>query len=162
MDLEKILISACLLGEPLRYDGRGASRISPLLQRWQKERRLVAVCPEVAGGLPVPRPPAEIQGGSGGDVLRGRAKVVRHDGGDVSAAFVSGAKAALALCVEHGIRVAILTESSPACGSSQVHDGDFQGCKQPGEGVTTALLRRNGIQVFNQHQLEEVAALLER
>lgn len=85
-ELPKVLVSACLLGQPVRYDGR-ASGHPDLLQRWQAEGRVVPLCPEVAGGLPTPRPPAEIPGGQGGEVLDGLAQVVTVSGEDVSAAF---------------------------------------------------------------------------
>ncbi len=154
--LRKILVSACLLGQPLRYDGSALAPDSERLARWQGEGRLVPLCPEVAGGLPVPRPPAEIRGGSAADVLDGRVPVMTNAGGDVTAAFIAGAESALALCREHDIGVAILTESSPSCGSSRVNDGGFRGRKIAGEGVTTALLRRHGIAVFSQHELAGV------
>ncbi len=159
-DVRKILVSACLLGQPLRYDGSALMVGSARLTRWRQEGRLVPLCPEVTGGLPVPRPPAEIQGGSAADVLNGRAVVMSNAGDDVTAAFVAGAERALALCREHDIGVAILTESSPSCGSSRVNDGRFRGCKIVGEGVTTALLRRHGIAVFSQHELAAVARWL--
>ncbi len=158
--MQKILISACLLGQPLRYDGSALRQQDARIARWQAQGRLVPICPEVAGGLPVPRPPAEIQQGSGVDVLTGRTRVISVAGDDVSDAFVHGAERALALCREHGIRVAILTESSPSCGSSRVNDGSFSGAKVPGVGVTTAMLRAAGIEVFSQHQLDEVTAWL--
>ncbi len=158
--MQKILISACLLGQPLRYDGSALRQQDARIARWQAQGRLVPICPEVAGGLPVPRPPAEIQQGSGVDVLTGRTRVISVAGDDVSDAFVHGAERALALCREHGIRVAILTESSPSCGSSRVNDGSFSGTKVPGVGVTTAMLRAAGIEVFSQHQLDEVMAWL--
>lgn len=158
--MRKILLSACLLGQPLRYDGGGLALDSGLLRRWQREGRVIGICPEVAGGLAVPRPPAEIQGGSGGDVLAGTTTVETAAGADVSGCFVAGASAALALCRQHGIDLAILVESSPSCGSSRIRDGSFSGRKIAGMGVTAALLRAHDIEVFNQFQLVEVAMLL--
>jgi len=91
----RILISACLLGEPVRYDGRGLGIDDPTLLRWRKEGRLVSICPEVAGGLPVPRERAEILGGDGNAVLAGTARVVNRSGKDITASFIKGAESAL-------------------------------------------------------------------
>ncbi|MFK3683666.1 DUF523 domain-containing protein [Pseudomonas sp. NPDC088890] len=150
----KVLVSACLLGQPVRYDGR-ASGHPDLLQRWQAEGRVVPLCPEVAGGLPTPRPPAEIPGGQGAQVLAGRARVIAVSGEDVSEAFLAGAQLALALVRRHGIRVAVLKSGSPSCGNRLTYDGSFRGVKVPGEGVTTALLRREGVLVFNEMELDQ-------
>ena len=92
--MEKLLVSRCLLGHKVRYDG-GAHGPLALLLQWQAEGRVVALCPEVAGGLPTPRPPAEIPGGQGGAVLDGRLPVLTDGGADVTAAFVAGAEIAL-------------------------------------------------------------------
>ncbi|QVM91177.1 DUF523 domain-containing protein [Pseudomonas entomophila] len=155
----KVLVSACLLGQPVRYDGR-ASGHPGLLQRWQAEGRVVPLCPEVAGGLPTPRPPAEIPGGQGGEVLDGRVPVVTVAGEDVSEAFLAGARQALALVRRHGIAVAVLKSGSPSCGNRLTYDGSFTGVKVAGEGVTTALLRREGVQVFSELELEQAAQAL--
>ncbi|MBA1201587.1 DUF523 domain-containing protein [Pseudomonas capeferrum] len=155
----KVLVSACLLGRPVRYDGR-ASGHPDLLRRWQVEGRVVALCPEVAGGLPTPRPPAEIPGGQGLAVIEGKACVVTVDGEDVSEAFLCGARQALALVRRHGIRVAILKSGSPSCGNRLTYDGSFNGVKVPGEGVAAAMLRREGIQVFSELELEEAQRAL--
>lgn len=155
----KVLVSACLLGVKVRYDGTGAETAGECLQRWQAEGRLVTVCPEVAGGLPVPRPPAEIEHGSGEDVLDGRA-VVRTATEDVSAAFVRGAEAALALVEEHGILVAVLKERSPSCGAGRIYDGTRTGGLKDGDGVTSALLKRHGVTVFGETRLSEADELL--
>ena len=152
--MKQILVSACLLGEPVRYDGRSKSHDDARLRRLQREGRVVAFCPECAGGLGVPRPAAELDGGDGDAVLDGRARVATEAGADVTAAFVAGAEAALARCRQHGIRVAVLTESSPSCGSGRVYDGSFERRAIDGAGVTAALLRRHGIEVYNQFELD--------
>lgn len=158
-DVAKVLVSACLLGQPVRYDGR-ASGHPGLLQQWQAEGRVVALCPEVAGGLPTPRPPAEIPGGQGGAVLDGGAQVLTVTGSDVSAEFLAGAQLALELAQRHGIHVAVLKAGSPSCGNRLTYDGTFSGVKVAGEGVTTALLRRAGVQVFSELELEQAAQAL--
>lgn len=157
--MDKILVSRCLLGHAVRYDGGAHGPIALLLQ-WQAEGRVVALCPELAGGLATPRPPAEIPGGQGAAVLDGRLAVRTVAGEDVGAAFLAGAQAALALVRQHGIRVAVLKARSPSCGNLENYDGSFSGRRVPGEGVTAALLRRAGVRVFNEEQLEEAARAL--
>ena len=158
--MEQILVSACLLGRPVRFDGTGKPSGDPLFARWRAEGRLVPFCPEVSGGLPVPRAAAEISGGSGGDVLDGRARVVTRAGDDVTAYFLDGARQALDRARACGARVAILKEGSPSCGSLRVHDGSFSGTKVPGSGVTTALLERHGIVVFGEDAIAQAAVRL--
>lgn len=157
--MEKILVSRCLLGHRVRYDG-GAHGPFGLLERWQAEGRVVALCPEVAGGLPTPRPPAEIPGGQGAEVLDGARPVLGVDGEDVTAAFVAGAEQALALVERHGIRLALLKARSPSCGNRENYDGSFTGARVAGEGVTAAALRRAGVRVFSEEELAELAAAL--
>jgi uncharacterized protein YbbK (DUF523 family) len=157
--MQKILVSRCLLGHRVRYDG-GAHGPFDLLQQWLDEGRVVALCPEVAGGLPTPRPPAEIRGGQGGAVLDGRLPVLTIEGEDVTAAFVDGAEQALALVREHDIRLALLKARSPSCGNLENYDGSFSGVRVAGEGVTAALLHRAGVQVFSEEQLHEMAQAL--
>ncbi|WP_313067819.1 DUF523 domain-containing protein [Achromobacter animicus] len=154
-------MSSCLLGNPVRYDGRGVPHGNAILARWREEGRVVAVCPEVAGGMPIPRPPAEIDPGeNAASVLAGRARVVAVTGDDVTAPFVRGAHEALAAAQARGIRMAVLKEGSPSCGSSYVYDGHFAGRRQPGMGVTAQLLRGAGVHVFSEHQWAEAAAFL--
>ncbi|WP_067828440.1 DUF523 domain-containing protein [Actinomadura kijaniata] len=159
--MERILVSSCLLGRPVRYDGRGKPVRDDLFERWRAEGRLVPFCPEVAGGLPVPRPPAEIVGGDGADVLDGAARVVADTGEDVTEAFVAGARLALETARRAGARVALLKESSPSCGSRMIYDGTFTGTRVAGDGVTAALLEREGIRVFGEEGLADLAALLD-
>jgi uncharacterized protein YbbK (DUF523 family) len=121
----------------------------------------VSLCPEVAGGLPTPRPPAEIQGGGGGTaVLHGIALVRRGDGPDVTAQFEAGAAAAVALAREHNVKLAVLKDLSPSCGSTAIYDGSFTRSRVAGEGVTAAALRREGITVFADTDLESADAHL--
>ncbi len=160
--MEKILISSCLIGEAVRYNGGHCFVKSPIIQQWLREGRLVPICPEVAGGLPVPRPPAEVVGGDGEAVLEGRAIVHTREGQTVTAQYVLGAQKALDLARWHNIRIAILKENSPACGTHWVYDGTFSGSKRKGMGVTAALLKRHGIRVFNENELEAVVAYLQK
>jgi uncharacterized protein YbbK (DUF523 family) len=121
---------------------------------------VVPLCPEVAGGLPVPRPPAEIQTGDGAAVLAGRARILARDGNDVTAQFVAGAARALEAVQQARIRVAVLKARSPSCGSQRIYDGTFSGTLREGDGTTAALLRAHGVAVFDESQLVEAAAHL--
>jgi len=143
-----ILVSACLLGIPCRYDG--GSNPVPALQEMAARGRALPCCPEVLGGLGVPHPPAEIVGGGGEDVLEGRARVVNVEGQDVTEKFLQGAQAALRLALRWGIRQAVLKSHSPSCGSRHIYDGTFCGRLREGQGVTAALLRREGIEVWSE------------
>ncbi len=156
----KILISGCLLGLEVRYDKKIQPVENKNILKWQREGRLVVVCPEVSGGLLVPRPPAEIVGGSGEQVLNGGACIMNVAGEDVTHAFIRGAGAALDLARRFDIRLAILKEKSPSCGSTAVYDGTFSGKRIPGQGVTAALLRRNGIRVFSEKEVDAAGAYL--
>lgn len=156
----KILISACLLGHAVRYDGKGKPLAHPAIERWTQEGRLVTICPEMAGGMAVPRPPAEIEGGAPGlDVLEGRARVIEITGGDVTSQFIDGAQKALAFAKEHGCAYALLIDGSPSCGSVAIYDGSFSGRKQAGNGVTAALLAQAGIAVFSPANIDALDRL---
>jgi uncharacterized protein YbbK (DUF523 family) len=143
-----LLVSACLAGERCRYDGKEkrCAAIAEFVERGEA----VPFCPEVAGGLSTPRPPAEIQGGDGRDVLAGRARVVNREGRDVTAAYVAGARAGVELARRLGVRRAILKEHSPACGVKAVYDGSFQGRLRPGCGVLAAALAQAGIELCSE------------
>jgi len=158
--VNKILISACLMGENVRYDGRNSQLISDTLQQWQQQGCIVSSCPEVIGGLPVPRLPAELERGDAGAVLQGRSAIKRKDGTDVTDAFIEGAEKTLALCMQHHIRIAILKEGSPSCGVLCVNDGSFSGRKINGQGITACLLTLHGIFVFNERQIGSAAQRL--
>jgi uncharacterized protein YbbK (DUF523 family) len=145
-----VLVSACLLGAEVRHHGGAATVEHPVLRRWREEGRVVGVCPEMAGGLPAPRPPAEIRG----------LRVIAKTGTDVTDAFRIGADVALAMARDLGIRVAVLKSRSPSCGTGQVYDGSFSGRLVEGDGVTAAALRRAGVAVFDETQLEEADAAL--
>ena len=148
MEGDVYLVSACLLGFPSAYDG--SDRPEPELLALAARGWVVPICPEAAGGLGIPRPPAEIVGGDGGDVLDGRARVVTVAGEDVTAAYLRGAEWALAAAQWHGVAAAILRQRSPSCGSGCIHDGTHTGRLRAGQGVTVALLRRHGVAVWSE------------
>ncbi|MEZ2330907.1 DUF523 domain-containing protein [Mesorhizobium sp. RCC_202] len=161
--MERILVSACLLGSKVRYNGSYRLNDHPVLSRWQSEGRIVQICPEVAAGFSTPRPPAEIQGsGDGHAVLRGGGRVIERTGGDVTALYREAGQLALDLARETGCRFAVLTDGSPSCGSSFIYDGSFSGSRISGRGTTTALLEENGIRVFSEDQIDELDDLLTR
>lgn len=149
---EPILISACLAGVPCTYAAEAKTRSWAL--ELMTTGRAVAVCPEVAGGLPVPRPEAEIQGGDGADVLEGRARVVDVDGRDVTANYLRGAEVAIDAARRSGARTAVLKARSPSCGCGAVYDGSFAGRIVDGDGVTAAALKREGLDVFTDEDVE--------
>jgi uncharacterized protein YbbK (DUF523 family) len=151
-DDEPILLSACLAGIPCTHAAEAKTRTWAL--KLIAEGRAVAVCPEVAGGLPVPRPEAEIHGGAGGDVIDGNARVVSVDGEDVTANYLSGAEAALAAARRSGARLAILKARSPSCGCGAIYDGTFTGSLVSGDGVTAAALKREGLDVLSDEDVE--------
>lgn len=144
----KILVSACLLGEACRYDGK--SRPAAHIIELKEKHTLIPVCPEVMGGLPTPRPASEIQ--ADGRLLNVRGK-------DVTAEYRRGAETVLALAREHGAQVAILKEKSPACGKGRVYDGSFTGTLTEGNGVCADLLIRNGIRVLGESETEAIDRL---
>ncbi|MEV4436561.1 DUF523 domain-containing protein [Streptomyces sp. NPDC049585] len=143
--MEAMLVSACLRGVPCRFDGK--HKASPEVEDFVAGRTVVPFCPEVAGGLVTPRRPAELVGGDGYDVLDGTARVVEDTGRDVTAEFLDGARRALAAARNGGCTEALLMPRSPSCGRGAVYDGSFAGRLVPGDGVTAALLQRNGIAV---------------
>ena len=142
-----MLVSACLLGVNCRFDGEN-SRNEDAIKRSQKDE-LIPICPEETGGLPTPRPPVEIVGGDGNDVLDGKAKVMTTDGEDKTEAFLKGAHHALALAQSQGATCVLLKSKSPSCGCGGIYDGTFTRTLISGDGVTTALLKRHGITVLS-------------
>ena len=160
--MDRVLVSACLLGRPVRYDGSGKLFGHPVLTRWEREGRIVALCPEVAAGLSTPRPPAEIVGEGGGEgVIDGLARVVEAGGSDVTSSYLDAARIALDSARRAGCRFAVLTEGSPTCGSGFIHDGTFGGRRIPGRGTAAALLERHGIRVFPESRIAELDQLLD-
>ena len=159
----ELLMSSCLIGQCCRWDAKmGRSCVTPTLHLMLNNGRVAVICPECAGGLDVPRPAAEIEPAkTAADVLSGNGRVVNTEGEDVTAQYVSGAKAALALVQKHGIRVAILKSRSPSCGRDQVYDGTFAGKLIEGRGVTAELLMQHGVKVFDETQIDEALACLE-
>lgn len=148
-----IVVSACLAGYEVRYNGTHS--LNDTIQQLLQENKAITVCPELLGGFSTPREPAEIVGGDGEDVLDGRAKVVEKSGRDVTEMYVNGAYITLKKAQEVHATVIVLKEYSPSCGSSMIYNGEFIGHKIVGNGVTTALLKRNGLRVISEEALDD-------
>jgi uncharacterized protein YbbK (DUF523 family) len=146
-----VIVSACLAGRACRFDG--SSNQDDEVGRLVAEGRAILVCPEEDGGLSTPRPPAEIVGGDGTDVLAGRAQVMTRDGRDVTAAYLGGANHALAEARRTGASAAVLKARSPSCGKGCVYDGSFTRTTRDGDGVTAALLQSEGIAVVTDEEI---------
>jgi uncharacterized protein YbbK (DUF523 family) len=142
------LVSACLLGKHCRYDG--SHKLNDAVVALAERQKLIPVCPEELGGLPIPRPPSEITGGDGAGVLAGKARVVTKQGEDVTPCFLKGANEVLKIAQAHNINKAILKTRSPSCGCGEIYDGTFSGKMRAGDGVTTALLKKHGVEVVGE------------
>lgn len=148
--MKKILVSACLYGQHVRYDDGDVPCLDERFLKWKEEGRLVPICPEVFGGLPIPRPDAQRVGD----------RVKTQAGNDVTEAFIKGAEEALRLARAHDVAFAILKEDSPSCGSKFIYDGTFTDTKIPGQGLTTEYLRNAGFTVLSEEELDEAERLL--
>lgn len=142
MTKEKILVSACLLGEYVRYDGK-IKEVSDKIKELQEKYDVIPICPEVDGGLPTPRPQNEVFGD----------KVMNILGEDVTKEFVNGAEIALEKAMKYNVKKAVLKQSSPSCGTKKIYNGKFEGIKIDGMGITARLLTKNGIEVLGEDDL---------
>lgn len=150
--MKKILVSQCLYGgDPVRYDGKSKAETDIRFLKWKDEGRLVPVCPEVFGGLPIPRADAQRQG----------ERVITRAGCDVTKEYLKGAEEAVRLAREYGVICALMKEKSPSCGSNRIYDGSFTGNLTDGQGLAVELLRNAGIKVFSEEQLDDVQKLID-
>jgi len=140
----RILVSACLLGRPCRYDGRSVPHEEVIALG--EKHTLIPFCPEEAGGLPTPRPPAEWQG----------ERIVNTLGEDVTEAYRRGAEAAVKLANEQGCRWAVLKERSPSCSPREIYDGSFSRTLIPGKGLTALLLEEAGVRVLGESEADKL------
>ena len=139
-----ILVSACLLGLNCRYNAQPQDH--PELLKKLEHYHVLPICPEQLGGLPTPRPPAQIVNGSGIDVQEGRASIKTVNAGiDITKAFIRGAAETARICELFHVKAAILQQRSPSCGAGVIYRGDNL---ISGDGVTAALLRQMGILLF--------------
>ncbi|RUL50934.1 DUF523 domain-containing protein [Lysinibacillus antri] len=146
-----ILVSSCLAGLEVRYNGTHC--LNNKIMKLIEEKKAITVCPELLGGFLTPREPAEIIGGNGEDVLDGKAKVIEKSGRDVTELYIKGAYTTLKKAIDVNATVVVLKDYSPSCGSSMIFNGEFIGEKIAGNGVTAALLKRNGLQVISEKQI---------
>lgn len=145
MTMKKILVSECLYGGRIvRYDAGDVTETNPIFLKWKEEGRLVPICPEVFGGLPIPRP----------DSQRVGEKVLTGAGADVTAEYTKGAEEALRLARENNVAFAILKQDSPSCGSKFIYDGTFTDTKIPGNGLAAEYLKNAGFKVFAEEDVE--------
>lgn len=145
------LVSACLLGINCRFDGK--NKLNKKILRLCKREGCLPVCPEIFGGLSIPRVPCEIINGEGKDVLKGKARVLGQDKKDYTKYFLKGAREVLKIAKIFGIKAAILKENSPSCGKRKIYDGSFSGKLKKGEGVLSALLKKNKIKIFSENEI---------
>ena len=151
MKSQKILISSCLLGNNVKYDGTHNSVIENLfIEKLIKLDMLIAICPEVDGGLPTPRPKAEIF----------NKKVINIEKIDVTKQFLSGAKKTCEIAKKNSVKIAILKSKSPSCGKDFIYDGSFTKTLINGDGIAVEALKKIGIQIFSEKELEQVEKLI--
>lgn len=146
----KILISACLVGEKVKYDGGDNALHVKTIEAWKNEGLLVPLCPEVLGDLSVPRLPCE--------VVLGEKRVINTLNEDVTEAFFKGANEALHVARNENVVMAILKARSPSCGKDVIYDGTFTSTKVNDSGITCKLFQEEGIAVFSEEELEEASA----
>ena len=140
--MEKIIVSACLLGEACRYDGKSkpCEKVIALAEKYE----LIPVCPEVFGGLSTPRPPSEMQADG---------RFINSSGEDVTENYRTGAKSTLRIALQNGCKLAVLKEKSPSCGVHCRYDGSFTRTLIPESGITASLLRENGMTVVSEDDI---------
>ncbi len=142
--MKKILVSACLIGENCKYDGN--NNLTNTIKELYKNGDVIPVCPELLGGLPVPRPPCELIEEDG------TLKVIGKDGSDCTAQFRKGAILTLEEALKNDVTIAVLKARSPSCGKSKIYDGTFSGKLIDGNGITAQLLIDNGITVITENE----------
>ena len=145
-----ILVSGCLSGHNCFYNG--SFKTCEPIKELVRQKKAVPICPELLGGLGIPRERSEIKGGAGKDVLSGRCKVITEFGKDVTKNFVSGAEAVLAIAKKYEVTKAVLKSKSPACGCGRIYDGSFTGRMIEGDGVACALLKLNGVEILSDEE----------
>lgn len=140
-----IIVSACLLGENCKYSG--GHNYCPKVMKYLADKEFVAVCPELLGGLGVPRSPVELAGD----------KAINKEGQDLTSEFAFGAAETLRLALANHAGLCLLKEASPSCGVHMIYDGSFSGKRVPGQGLTTRLLLENGFAVISEDDIDDIA-----
>lgn len=144
MNKEYILVSSCLIGLNTKYNG--GNNYTQNIEKLREKYEVITFCAEQEGGLPTPRIPSEINGD----------KVINKEGKDVTKEFNLGAQKCLELVKKYGIKIAVLKESSPSCGSSNIYDGTFTGTKVLGMGFTAKLLSQNDVKIYTEKNFTEL------
>jgi uncharacterized protein YbbK (DUF523 family) len=152
MEKYKLLVSSCLLGEDVKYNGGNNLLSKVSLEKLKNKFELFSFCPEVAGGLPIPRIPCEI-------TCENPLKIINKNNIDKTENFIMGANKTLGLCKKEDIKLALLKENSPSCSNTFIYDGTFSSTKIEGFGATVKLLIDNKIIIFNENQIEELLNL---
>ena len=142
--MEYLLISSCLLGNNVKYNGK--NNYIKEVELLKNKYNLIVICPEVMGGLPIPRIPSEILND----------KVINKEGKDVTIHFNKGREEAIKLVNKYNIKNALLKEGSPSCGSHYIYDGTFSGNKIDGVGVTTKKLIELGLDIYSEKEIEKL------
>ena len=142
--MEKLLVSSCLLGNNTKYNG--GNNYIPLIEKLKEKYEIFVICPELMGGLSIPRNPSEIRLNTN--------SVFSSTGLDVTNHFYQGAEGVLKIALDNNIKLALLKESSPSCGVNKIYDGTFTGKKIAGNGITTRLLIENGIKCYSENEIE--------
>ena len=144
---EKLLISSCLLGENVKYDGTNNSLDKLIIEKLKEKYELFSFCPEVAGGLPTPRIACEL-------ISEIPLKIINKNNEDKTIEFINGANKTLELCKKEGIKIALLKANSPSCSNNFIYDGTFTSTKIESLGVTTKQLANNNITVYNETEIK--------
>ena len=148
----KILISACLLGQNVKYDGTNNSIVeNPFIKKLLNLDILIAICPEVLSGLPTPRVPVEIK----------NSKAIDKDGNDKTKNFFLGASKITQIALENGVKIAIMKAKSPSCGKGKIYDGTFTKSLIDGSGIAVEALEKAGVSVFREDELKELEKILD-
>lgn len=143
MDKISILVSACLLGDNVKYNS--SNNLVVGLNEKLKDFDVIKVCPEVLAGLGVPRDTIEVYNN----------KVLSNKGIDVTSKIYKANDKIIKLIKEKNIKYAILKEKSPTCGVHEIYDGTFSHTKIKGSGMLTRTLIENNITVFNELEIGE-------
>jgi uncharacterized protein YbbK (DUF523 family) len=152
---EKILASACLLGECVRHDAQILRITDQRIFQWGRERRFLPICPECMAGLLVPREQCEIEAGkTAEDVLNGTARIMTKSGKDCTEDILFGVQASVGMAKRNNARVALIKQSGTSCGAKNIYDGSFSGQLNAGMGILTAMLKKEGILVFDETEID--------
>ena len=141
---EKILVSACLIGESCKYNG--GNNYNEDVLSYISDKEVYLICPEVMGGLEIPRIPCEIV----------NTKVINANGEDKTQEYKKGASIALEIAKKHQIKKAILKAKSPSCGKNKIYDGSFSHTLTNGDGITASLLEKNGIEILDENDIKRL------